>query len=804
MLHMLLPQTRARDLCRGSFKLPLGRRYHGLATFEKSTISRHTRVRLPTATSHCSSCTQADPEACTEEKARVLGAAASTSREALRVAEAGVGDVLVAQLVGVREEGPAVPAIGWSLDGHADGAADGPRQLQDGVGLQRHANRRVADARVVVEELLVEIARIAGRERDGRAGGRCGSSAQTGREVDEGEVGAQIKRLAVDSKAIADAIARVQTAAGLGGRAGVSGGPVGRAAGLVDDNIIILDGIPAIGAESGKAGVEIADADATCERLLVEGCVDDQIVDGRQGDLMPHASGGGRNGALLDDTNREAGALEGAANREGPGVVAGVDAENNAVGPHLVRAGRNTAGSALGSLDRDAEADRDRQVLPLAHADNGDGPERAVVAPADGDLRDHLLHHLVGRLRRVGVDLEGTDLVGPVLGLLGIGVTLEVVLVGQGELGRGRGGRAEIALLGAIGDGADGVEGPDRHGQAEGAIGIDVDIREAAEDGRTGGVVLEVGVPHSQRCGGLHAGCKLEGDGLVVDCELRQGRTRARRMQVVDLDDVDREVAAIGVHEGHVVAPLGQLATAAALHKILPANLGELSDVRSRPDNGVDLIVAAPGLHRSHHGRGIPVGAVEVRADEIPHDRGGEVRDGPVRCDDAGPARCAVQVVVAGGLLRRPDRLAEALAQRVVAVGGVVQADDVDGRGIRRVLGDVRADLGPAVLRDDLRVREAGGVELLAQQLDVRSVRGALVPDTDVVNVEIVDGLGALEPQRDVCGGQIGLREGAGGATADPARERPRKAVELDVRVALLGLDHEPPLIAALVVQVIL
>ena len=75
-----------------------------------------------------------------------------------------------------------------------------------------------------------------------------------------------------------------------------------------------------------------------------------------------------------------------------------------------------------------------------------------------------------------------------------------------------------------------------------------------------------------------------------------------------------------------------------------------------------------------------PIRAVVVRADEVPHDRRGDLGQHVVRGDHPRPARAAVDVVVARALLRGPERLLERVAARKqkVKFTGLTQNSQVD------------------------------------------------------------------------------------------------------------------------------
>mmetsp|Transcript_15387 Transcript_15387/g.46120 ORF Transcript_15387/g.46120 Transcript_15387/m.46120 type:complete len:215 (+) Transcript_15387:1677-2321(+) len=211
-----------------------------------------------------------------------------------------------------------------------------------------------------------------------------------------------------------------------------------------------------------------------------------------------------------------------------------------------------------------------------------------------------------------------------------------------------------------------------------------------------------------------------------------------------------------------------QLAATAAHLQQAPANLRELRHVGRSPDDLQRLEVSAPGLHRREHGARVPVGAMVVGPDQVPHDRGAKSLQNPVRSDDARPTCSPVEVVVAGTFLAGPDRLSaldtkpDLAAYLIVGiVAWVVQADDADGLRILLVLGHFVTDVSSPVLRYKRRVREPTLIKNLAQRLGVGAVRGALVPDADVIDLHTVNLACAFEPLEDVLGGQLGVLERA-------------------------------------------
>ena len=78
-----------------------------------------------------------------------------------------------------------------------------------------------------------------------------------------------------------------------------------------------------------------------------------------------------------------------------------------------------------------------------------------------------------------------------------------------------------------------------------------------------------------------------------------------------------------------------------------------------------------------------------VGSDEVPHDTRRHVVQHVVRGDDACPTGGAVEIIIGGRLFRGPNRFLELVAGVVVVeVGGVVEADDTDGLGVRSILGE--------------------------------------------------------------------------------------------------------------------
>lgn len=95
----------------------------------------------------------------------------------------------------------------------------------------------------------------------------------------------------------------------------------------------------------------------------------------------------------------------------------------------------------------------------------------------------------------------------------------------------------------------------------------------------------------------------------------------------------------------------------------------------------------------------------------------------PVRVHHARPARRAIEVVVRGRLLTRPQRLVKRMARRVVGkVTGVMQPHNRNRGRVLGVGGELVADRAPAVVGNDERVGKARGVEFAPQDLCVPAV----------------------------------------------------------------------------------
>ena len=93
---------------------------------------------------------------------------------------------------------------------------------------------------------------------------------------------------------------------------------------------------------------------------------------------------------------------------------------------------------------------------------------------------------------------------------------------------------------------------------------------------------------------------------------------------------------------------------------------------------------------------------------------------------------------------------------------------------------------------------EVGRFEVVAERVDVVAAVRALVPDADVVDVQPVHIARTGQPLGGVHRSGVGQRTGP--ALCHPRGEAPAQPVQLDVGVAALGLLHQPPLVAALVV----
>mmetsp|Transcript_100821 Transcript_100821/g.291521 ORF Transcript_100821/g.291521 Transcript_100821/m.291521 type:complete len:221 (+) Transcript_100821:1800-2462(+) len=206
---------------------------------------------------------------------------------------------------------------------------------------------------------------------------------------------------------------------------------------------------------------------------------------------------------------------------------------------------------------------------------------------------------------------------------------------------------------------------------------------------------------------------------------------------------------------------------------------------------------------------------MEISADEIPHDRGRDALQHPMRRNDTRPTCCAVQIIVAGALLARPNWLPPALAiqskadiaaslQRGV-VRRVMQTDDPDSICVVLVLRHFVANVRISVFGDDGRVAKPCRIQRPPKCLRVGPIRLPLVPNTDIVDVDSVFRARALQPFEQVVSGELGMLERVPGLlrAAHPRRECPRQSDRLDARITLLGLAQQPPLITTRVVQVI-
>ena len=102
---------------------------------------------------------------------------------------------------------------------------------------------------------------------------------------------------------------------------------------------------------------------------------------------------------------------------------------------------------------------------------------------------------------------------------------------------------------------------------------------------------------------------------------------------------------------------------------------------------------------------------------------------------------------------------------------------------------------------DDLR-GEVGCYEVVVQRVDVVATPSAFVPQPDIVDVQPVHVARARQPLRDVH--RSGVGERAGAALRHPCGKAPAQRVQLNGRVAALGLAHQPPLVAPVVVLLVL
>ena len=96
----------------------------------------------------------------------------------------------------------------------------------------------------------------------------------------------------------------------------------------------------------------------------------------------------------------------------------------------------------------------------------------------------------------------------------------------------------------------------------------------------------------------------------------------------------------------------------------------------------------------------------------------------------------------------------------------------------------------------DFYALEPARIERAAKEFDPREVRGDLVPDAGVINVQPVNAFGALNEFRDVVRHILRIEF----AAADPIRRTPGQTIQKNARIPLFRLLHEPPLVAARVV----
>ncbi len=234
---------------------------------------------------------------------------------------------------------------------------------------------------------------------------------------------------------------------------------------------------------------------------------------------------------------------------------------------------------------------------------------------------------------------------------------------------------------------------------------------------------------------------------------------------------------------------------------VLPAGLRHLRGVRGRPELLADVEVSGPRLVRDHQ-RGRRVRQIRVdRCDQRPVDVGRHLRVDVAPVDRPGHRRSA-RVVVFRAVLAGPELFsgrhgvggAGTGRHRRLVRARVVRADDVDAGRERRV-GDHRVGHAPVGIgADHLRrvaVRGDGGVQVLVERLVV----AAFVPAAEIVDGQAVAG-GAAEPVH-----QVGDRGGGEERSEEPGRA-PGQTVELDVGISGLRLRHQPPLVAAVAVEV--
>ena len=100
---------------------------------------------------------------------------------------------------------------------------------------------------------------------------------------------------------------------------------------------------------------------------------------------------------------------------------------------------------------------------------------------------------------------------------------------------------------------------------------------------------------------------------------------------------------------------------------------------------------------------------------------------------------------------------------------------------------------------DDPDLLESGRVERAAKELDPLGIPFHLVPDTGVGDVDAMGGFCPLDEFHDIVRHVLRIEF----PVPNPSRCAPCEAVENHIRIPLLRLLHQPPLVAAPVVLVV-